>query len=1654
MVMAFSCAMAQRFTDQLDRGVVATVKGDSVFVSWRILANEYYNTTYSLYKNDSETPIATGLTKSNITVKGTINDTFSVRATINGVAGVKSSAVKPWSRFGATDAGFMDIPLEPIYDRSLVPVDVTHHYWPNDAIFADLDGDGQLDVIVKRINVWETNYYDKNDTIHFALGSKTADIYPIESKEFVVWDAYRVDWANKTATRLWWLDCGPNMVSLNSTENNLLAYDWDMDGKAEVVMRGADNMILHKADGSTTTFGRSDVNTRGDFNHSAGGQYAWTFTGDEYLLYLNGLSGEPYQIMTYPLPRYENGETDINAAWPGSKSYGHISSKYYMGAPYLDGRRPSLFLARGIYSRHKMVALDIDTNHNITQRWRWDSQTNGNTPGSYWYGSGYHNYIIADVDEDGRDEIVYGSMIIDDNGQGLNSTKYGHGDAQHVSDFDPYRKGLELFSCIEDYPEWGMAYRSGLTGEVYTKFQSWPVKQGDHDDGRCLAGNFTNDYPGSVGQSWLSQPLMLTKNVYNDALNELFVAKSKSLNFRIYWDGDLLSELFDGTGANGWGSTGTVAEWTGSQSNRIFTTDAVTNNDSKNNPCFQGDILGDWREELVMRLCTGTETVDNVKYTRCDALRVYTSIIPTDYPIYSLWEDHQYRQAMGTQMQVYNLPPNPSFFLGQLEGITVPPPPLTNIGREEVANGGTINTALNGKHVMMAAVGDAQATVAEGASPMVFTDNAPWWLQGQNPSLSSTSSVIAPIAQVYTHTLTGAAFTGATQVAKQGGGVLVLPAKTQEYTGDTKVWAGTLQFDGVMTASHVWLNRFAALRSTGGSFANVTAEYGADLQPGGEDFNVSTMTVEDLSLNFGAQVTFDIAGLEVGDNDQLKTTTLHLISKNDEELWMNYGPEHLAPVFSFRYETTPDAGRYPIGTVGTLDGDLSEVVIEGINEAQEPELLIENGVLYLVIGSAQLAPEVEIAIVDMVPVTADFHQLYPSTEGYGYYLPQVGINVKGETTENPVLVGTFTALDGTVTEVGSTASTSFYSNDYENATDASAWTNGEGTLELVNSDATYGKYIHHNNTSTKGNRSMYTLFNADYGTTPPESYLVEFDACITAGTNASCVSDLVVMSNGCVVPTDKNIGIEWTGANEAGKGYLFRMRASGANSQTFTINDGTATVTLDKTKWYHYAITVDVENSTAAYVITQNNTQVTNGTFNVPSGTSCLAMGIFMLDGRSYGDSKFDNIRVGVPATGMSSFTFTEPGTLKVTSSLEGYADNVVTYKVEHPYFVSYETVDYDQLTDMNDVVSQLGWNASNTTSSEWRWANWDRSSNKTIVSSDNTAAGPVDKDGVVNISRGNNYTPLCVMIGEGLGHNYDNSANNATTTFSANGLGGESTVVYSKWNALREYGERYERYDLASEDGGWSYTTAPGWANITLCKVKVFNPVAINDELASLQPMAITNGYAHLWRKGLQTGSTWATLVLPFSLDATAVRAAFGENTEVANLTNDGDATQVVLETESGAIAANEPFLIRKIDGQLPQPFSFSGVNSNPVATPMVSCDDFQFIGNYDNKGSVSFNKTDYFYMTSGLSTVAEDNTMMTLKGYRAFFRLTSGNGGNAIAVSFDGTTTVGDFIYNTTAPCNIYNMAGQLVRSNATSLKGLPKGVYLMRGKAVVVK
>ena len=891
--MVATGAQAQRYVDNLDRGIVAVPgRSGGNLVTWRIFGDEYYDVEYNLYRNGTKVNTEPLKVSNYEDKQGNSSSKYQVAAVVRGVEQEKSAEVKAWAQ------DYLVVKVQAVVNRAGKTIansvagnsggtdTTTSGYTLNDISLADVDGDGICEFMVKRNNSQGNLNQTSNKT------------------DFNHYECYKMD-----GTRLWWIDLGPNLMSNPDEQYDMIGYDWDRDGKAEFVMRGADNMIIHTASGKTINIGDMTF----DCGTGSTERPEYVGVGAEYLLYLNGATGEPYgwdgeenwTPQAFPLPRFESNETEGDASVWGD--VGHRATKIYMGAPYIDGRYASIFFGRGCYTRHKACVLDVDPDtHVLTERWRWNCYASG----SPWYGNGFHNFAIADVDMDGRDEIVYGSMILDDTGYGLATTGLGHGDAQHCGDLDPYRWGLEQFTCQEGSQ--GNSFWNATTGDIYFR------KQDGGDDGRALAGNFTNDYPGAQGKSATSSTIGLSACQY------LPVNGITQLNNRVYWDGDLLDEMFDSK--NGANRTGNIFKWNGQN---LKTFGGITNNWTKCNPSAQGDILGDWREEMVLRLDDNT------------AFHVYTTNYPTQYRIPTLWHDHVYRNGMAWQCVGYNQPPHVSFFLGELEGITMAPPPVIMTGRTEIADGGTIGTSMNDKHVLLCEQKDAEITVAAGAQPWVFTDNAPVWIQGSGDRQATVSTPKQPARTYlyYTHTVKGAAFTGATRVVKQGEGTLVLPAVEQTYTGETNVWNGTLKFDGKLTASPLWLNRHTNLITDGGQFmGGITADYNATITIG--EKKKSTLTTSTLALNFGSRVVFDLYA--DGTCDQIKATTI----KIEKKTWQ-YGPKYSSPAFEFSTDGDFADGKYLLAEAA-IEGDINDIVMEGLGQKRHL-LTYEDGKLYLVV---------------------------------------------------------------------------------------------------------------------------------------------------------------------------------------------------------------------------------------------------------------------------------------------------------------------------------------------------------------------------------------------------------------------------------------------------------------------------------------------------------------------------------------------------------------------------------------------------------------------------------------------------------------------------------------------------------------------------------
>ncbi|NEB19453.1 rhamnogalacturonan lyase [Streptomyces coelicoflavus] len=573
-------AATARQVEALDRGVVSVHTGDGNLVGWRWLGTDPDNVAFNVYRAGTKvnsSPVTGSTTYFHAGAPSHAD--YTVRAVVNGTEqGDSVHAIQ-------FRAGYKDVPISPP-SGGTTPDGVSYTYEANDASVGDLDGDGALDLVLK----WQpTNAKDNSQSGY--TGN-------------TIVDGIRLD-----GTRLWRVDLGRNIRS-GAHYTQFQVYDYDGDGQAEVAMKTADGT----RDGGGAVIGSSSA----DHRNSSG----YVLSGPEYLTMFNGRTGRAMGTVDYVPAR---GSV---SSW--GDSYGNRVDRFLAGTAYLDGARPSVIMARGYYTRTVIAAWDWRDGR-FTRRWTFDTNSSTNS-GRGYDGQGNHQLSVADVDGDGRDEIVYGAMAVDDNGYALWTTRNGHGDAMHVGDLDPSRAGLEEFKVDEDGSKPSSYMADARTGQIL-----WSTGASG-DNGRGVSGDI---WSGSAGaESWSSAESGI-RNPRGTVVNG---RKPSSANFLSWWDGDTVRELLDGTRIDKYGPSGDTRLLTGSG--------VASNNGTKATPVLAGDILGDWREEVVWRTSNNT------------ALRIYSTPYDTDTRITTLLHDTQYRTALAWQNTAYNQPPHPSFFLG------------------------------------------------------------------------------------------------------------------------------------------------------------------------------------------------------------------------------------------------------------------------------------------------------------------------------------------------------------------------------------------------------------------------------------------------------------------------------------------------------------------------------------------------------------------------------------------------------------------------------------------------------------------------------------------------------------------------------------------------------------------------------------------------------------------------------------------------------------------------------------------------------------------------------------------------------------------------------------------------------------------------------
>lgn len=408
---------------------------------------------------------------------------------------------------------------------------------------------------------------------------------------------------------LWRVQLGPNVPSGNMT--SFPVYDFDGDGRCEVVVRTSEGTIFNDGTeiGDMDGDGKTDYRTPDNIH---------THGMPEFISVIEGASGRE-------LARANYISVGTSEEW-GDNYYKRCGSQR-MAVAHFSKNSPSILVCRGVYGKSVLEAWNYNGGK-LTKLWRFD--TSDPAYGKEWEGQGNHSLSVGDVDDDGCDEIVYGGMCVDHDGKGLWNSGHGHGDALHLGKFDPSRDGLQIWSCFEACRfNVGAAFRDARTGQTI-----WDYPY--HGDmGRCLIADVDPDSPGC--EMWWYKG-----NVHSTKGEDLGYS-GKSFNMAIWFSGSLNRQLLDKSTIDA------------PKAGRIFTIyryDVITINSSKANPCFYGDFLGDWREEVIQ------PTKDNTE------LRIFSTWYPTEYKIPYLMSDHVYEMSALNQNIGYNQPTQTGYYLG------------------------------------------------------------------------------------------------------------------------------------------------------------------------------------------------------------------------------------------------------------------------------------------------------------------------------------------------------------------------------------------------------------------------------------------------------------------------------------------------------------------------------------------------------------------------------------------------------------------------------------------------------------------------------------------------------------------------------------------------------------------------------------------------------------------------------------------------------------------------------------------------------------------------------------------------------------------------------------------------------------------------------
>ena len=606
-VKEFDCKGSNYLTsiqkEKLGRGLLAVHQGNGkVSVSWRYLPDDDVKKAFDIYrKTNRKKPVR-------LNDEPLKNTTYFADTKVNVSSSHKyilkdSGTGQELAAYTLTEeksrTPYLSIPIQQF------PADSLWRYSPNDASIGDLDGDGEMEIILKREN-------SGRDNSHSGVCNGGTLI-----------EAYKLD-----GTFMWRIDLGVN-IRQGAHYTQMLVYDFDGDGRSELAVKTAEGTQF----GNGTVIGDENMDGITDYvdRDPKSRTYGKILKGPEFLSVIEGATGKEL-ARTHYIPRGKTFEFGDNT--------GNRVDRFLGGVGYFDGQRPSILICRGYYAKTVLEAWDYREGK-LTKRWKF-STTDNNGQYKDYEGQGNHSLAIGDVDGDGKDEVTYGACLIEEDGSGGYNTELGHGDAMHLTDIDIERPGLELWDCHEHVPtRAGSELRDACTGALI-----WGIPSVE-DVGRAMAADIDPRFKGL--ELWTTH----SGGVYT-ANGELISQRTPSINMGLWWDGDLNRELLDGSGVRRRERV-TITKWNGNGVDNINLPnekDLAANNWTKANPCLQADIVGDWREEILVR------TKDNKE------IRLYMTPYETPYRFHTLLSDHMYRLTVAIQNVGYNQPTQLGYYLG------------------------------------------------------------------------------------------------------------------------------------------------------------------------------------------------------------------------------------------------------------------------------------------------------------------------------------------------------------------------------------------------------------------------------------------------------------------------------------------------------------------------------------------------------------------------------------------------------------------------------------------------------------------------------------------------------------------------------------------------------------------------------------------------------------------------------------------------------------------------------------------------------------------------------------------------------------------------------------------------------------------------------